>query len=328
MSERSSTLRPGLDHPGRLIIGLLAAMTLASASVASGAGQEQASEERPTIVATTEIVGWLVEELVGDEADVIVLMRGVDPHAWEPSARDLEGFFAADLIVANGLGLEAGLGDALEEAVADGVDVFEATDHITVREAVTDPHAADGMAVEPEPQTDHEHEHAGGDPHFWLDPLAMRDVALALAPVLGSLAVEVDERADGLVATLEALDAEARSILAVVPADARKLVTGHESMGYFADRYDFELIGAVVPGLTSQGEASAGEVADLVEAIRATGVPAIFTELGTPAAVAEAVAAETGAEVVELPTEQLPPDGSYQTFIRAIAMRVAGALAG
>jgi zinc/manganese transport system substrate-binding protein len=98
-------------------------------------------------------------------------------------------------------------------------------------------------------------------------------------------------------------------------------------MGYFADRYGFTLIGALIPGLSSQGEVSAGELAELVETIRREDVPAIFVERGTPRRVVDAVAEETGAKVVELALEQLPADGSYETFIRRIAQSVADALA-
>ncbi len=122
----------------------------------------------------------------------------------------------------------------------------------------------------------------------------MRDVAIALVPVLEEAGVSVDERGDALVSTLEQLDAEARTVLSVVPPERRRLVTGHESLGYFADRYGFELVGAVVPGFSSQGEVSAGELAQLVETIRDLGVPAIFTEVGTPASVAAAVADRDG----------------------------------
>ena len=87
------------------------------------------------IVVTTSVLGSVVRDLVGDRATVTVLMgNGVDPHDWSPSAQDIETVYAADLVVANGLGLEEGLHDALEEAEAKGIRVFEATDHIDVRE--------------------------------------------------------------------------------------------------------------------------------------------------------------------------------------------------
>ena len=97
-------------------------------------------------------------------------------------------------------------------------------------------------------------------------------------------------------------------------------------MGYFAARYGFQLIGAVIPGLSSQGEVSASQLAAISTLIRDRGVPAIFTEIGTPQAVVDAIAGETGVRVVPLPSHTLPPDGSYFTFVRDIATAVAGAL--
>ena len=155
---------------------------LALALVGPASAQDDASEARPSIVVSTEVLGWLVEELTGRDADVTVLMHGVDPHAWEPSARDTEALFGADLIVTNGLGLEAGLQDALAEAEDEGIPIFVATDHITVREGDAD--------------------HAGGDPHFWLDPLAMREVGRALARALGTVSVDVGQRGDIVAAAL------------------------------------------------------------------------------------------------------------------------------
>jgi zinc/manganese transport system substrate-binding protein len=277
------------------------------------------------------MLGWLVIELAGDEADVVVLMHGVDPHAWEPSARDVEALLGADLVVANGLGLEAALHETLEQAEAEGVAIFEATDHVVVRASGATGHgdeAGEDAEAHQEDPVEDAHDHGAGDPHFWLDPLAMRDVALALAPVLEAAGIEVADRGEGLAAALEGLEAEARRTMDTVPTERRKLVTGHESMGYFADRFGFALVGVIVPGLSTQGEASAGELSELIETIRLEAVPAIFAELGTPQPVAAAVAAETGAKVIELPTEQLPEDGSYVTFIRTISTQVAQALAG
>ncbi len=116
-------------------------------------------------------------------------------------------------------------------------------------------------------------------------------------------------------------------ILAVVPDEDRKLVTGHRSMGYFADRYGFELIGTVIPGLSTSGEPTARELAELISDIRDNDVPAVFAEVGTPQSVAQAVADDSGAELVTLTTSTLPEDGSYSSLIREMATTIAGALA-
>jgi zinc/manganese transport system substrate-binding protein len=293
----------------RLRIATILGTVALLAAACSGAGPTP-DPGIPSVVVTYPILGAVVADLVGDRATVTVLMgNGVDPHDWSPSAKDIERVEKADLVVANGLNLEEGLAKPLAEAVTRGVVVFQATDHVTVRQQA----AADGRST-------------AGDPHFWVDPLAMRDVVLALVPALGSVGIDVADRAPALATRLADLDAATRATLAVVPEARRLLVTGHESMGYFADRYGFRLVGAVIPGLTSQGEVSAGQLADLRAAIEAQGVSAIFTEIGTPRAVVEAIGRETGVAVVELPSHTLPADGSYFTFIGQIATAIATAL--
>jgi zinc/manganese transport system substrate-binding protein len=280
---------------------------VAGAAVVNGCGTGSTAEpaaeagDTRTIAVSYSVLGSLVAELVGGEAGVEVLMPGgVDPHEWEPSARDVEALESADLVVVNGLGFEEGLDPVLDET---DVPVFTATDHVALR--------TDGGA---------------GDPHIWTDPLAMTAVVAALAEDLDrELGLDVAARASRLEQRLDALDAELRRTLAAVPATERKLVTGHESLGYFADRYGFELVGAVVPSSSSQAEASAGELAALKEVVEREGVGTVFTETGAPSRAAEAVAAEAGAKVVELPSHTLPADGSYFTFMLDLAARIADA---
>jgi len=306
---------------GSLLVAALVATTLLPAPIVA---QSAAPETPPDIVVTYPVLGALVQDLVGDRATVVVLMaNGADPHDWSPSAQDIERVYDADLVVANGLGLEEGLHDALEEAAANGVRVFEATDHVTLRTLGDEQTAGEPSASEA-PATGGDHD--GLDPHIWVDPIAMAQVVTALGPVVGELGIDVSDRQADLVARLDALDGEVRDILAVVPPERRLLVTGHESMGYFADRYGFQLIGAVIPSLSSQGEVSASQLSGIVALIREHAVPAIFTEIGTPQTIMDAVAGETGMRVVQLPSHTLPADGSYATFIRDIAMAIASAL--
>ncbi len=173
----------------------------------------------------------------------------------------------------------------------------------------------------------HDHEHEGGDPHFWVDPVSMKQVVAALGPeASAALGVDLTEATADLESQLDDLDAQTVERLADIPAERRLLVTGHESMGYFARQYDFELVGALIPSTTSQSAPSAAELAELREQIEALSVPVIFNEIGTPPALSEAIASETGVEVIELATHNLPDDGSYLTFIDDIAQGVAQGL--
>ncbi|MFN8621067.1 MAG: metal ABC transporter substrate-binding protein [Chloroflexota bacterium] len=298
-----------------LALLVTATPALGQSPVASDApGTTGTAPAHPDIVVTTAVLGAVVTELVGDRGTVQVLMPpNVDPHEWSPSAQDIETLHGADLVVASGLGIEAALADPLAEVAGEGIPVFTATDHITPRTIAADDPAA-GEAV------------GGQDPHFWTDPVAMKAVVDALAPAIGDLGVDLADRQADLDGRLDALDAEVRAQIEAIPADHRKLVTGHESLGYFADRYGLQLIGAVVPGLSSQGEVSARELADIAGRIRDAGVTVIFTELGTPQSVVDAIAGETGVRVVQLASHTLPADGSYFSYIRDLASTIAGAL--
>ncbi|MEA2026513.1 MAG: metal ABC transporter substrate-binding protein, partial [Chloroflexota bacterium] len=226
-----------------------------------------------SVVVTTEVLGSVVEQLAGDVADVKVLMSGgADPHSWQPSARDTQAVFEADLIVANGLDLEEGLASVLEQAETDGVPVLHAADFVSLRASAD---------AEGDHAGEADDDHAASDPHFWLDPIAMRDVVLALDPVLAGAGIDLGDRSESLAADLESLDAELAEMLSVVPDDQRQLVTGHGALGYFADRYDFDIIGTVVPGLSSSDEPSARELATLIDAINGAGSTALFTDVGT-----------------------------------------------
>lgn len=347
-----------------------ARLTLATLLVGLGAAAcggddsaQGAGGDAPTIVVTYSVLGAVVSELVGDAAEVKVLMgNGVDPHDWSPSAKDIEAVQGADLVVANGLGLEEGLEDVL-----DGLEpakVFYATDHIEVRElsegeeaghsdeehageeahadeehadeahadeahADEEKSAGEKTSGEEHADEEHAHEHEGGDPHFWVDPVSMSSVVTALSAELDEgLGLDLGSRTKALTDELAELDESVRTKVAAVPEADRQLVTGHESLGYFADRYGFTLVGAVVPGVSSQAESSAAQLAELKEKVRDAGVDVVFTEIGTSQAVADAVAKETGARVVELPSHNLPDDGRYVSFIDELVDKITAALAG
>jgi zinc/manganese transport system substrate-binding protein len=244
--------------------------------------------------------------------------NGQDPHEWEPSAKDIETLTKADLIVQNGLGLEGGMEKAQAQAKEAGVRFFTAAEHITVRTVG----AGEGL-----PTGDPDQAAGTADPHLWMDPLAMKAVVLALAVQLKTdLGVDVSERATSLSARLDALNSDIAAEVAKLSESRRKLVTGHESLGYFAQRYGFTLVGAIIPSLTSQAEVSAADLANLKQLIAQNQVPAIFTEIGTSPQVAQTIGEEAGVKVVKLSTHILPDDGSYFTFMRNLTTLVVGSL--
>ena len=169
---------------------------------------------------------------------------------------------------------------------------------------------------------------------MWFDPIKVAD---ALVPLSEALAAQAGLDADALGAcvaeyrdALIAVDAEIEEILAPLPHESRLMVTNHDALGYFANRYEFELVGTVIPGGSSIGEANPAELQELVGLIEQTGVPAIFAESSHSSDDAEALARQAGVEVVVLDTGSLGPSGSdsdtYLGFLRSNAERIAGSL--
>lgn len=294
-----------------IYLTLLFAILLAGCKSTSSASQT----DKKTIVVTYSILGTLVKELVGDQANVAVLVpNGQDPHEWEPSAKDIETLMKADLVVENGLGLEGGLDKTLSQAKAAGVKFFTATDYITIRRVGRGEGVPGGGADQTV---------GAPDPHIWTDPLTMKQVSVALEDRLKViLGLDVSAQAKNQQAQLDSLNNEITKMVDKLTADNRKLVTGHESLGYFAQRYGFKLIGAIIPSLNSQAEVSAADMAALKTSIQDNQVKAIFSEIGTPPSITRAIGSETGVKVVELATHVLPSDGSYYTFMRNLAQTI------
>jgi zinc/manganese transport system substrate-binding protein len=319
----------------------LAASLAVLVAACGGDDQGGAAGDRPQIVVTTTILGDVVEELVGELADVTVVMPiGASPHDFAPSAQQVNDMAEADAVILNGAGFEEGLLDSVESIERDGVPTYEAIAAVdTLSYGDEGEHADEDEHVE-EGEHDDEDEHArrGVDPHFFTDPVRMADAAQGIADFLadevaGLGGSALEDRTAGYLAELDAVDGEIRSVLDAVPVEDRVLVTNHEVFAYFADRYDFEVVGTVIPGGTVGEETSGGDLAELADVMRREGVRAVFGETSAPARLAETLADEVGAqvEVVELFTESLGEPGSgaetYVDLLRTDAERIATALA-
>jgi zinc/manganese transport system substrate-binding protein len=300
-------------------LALVMGLSIISTVIAACHAPVRPQNSQKTIVVTYSILGAVVKDLVGDKANVIVSMpNGQDPHEWEPSAKDIEKLTKADMIVENGLGLEGGMEKALGQAKEAGVEFFTASKHIIIRKVGV------GEGI---PGGDPDQAIGAEDPHLWTDPASMIRIVDALtAQIHQDLGIDLTERASDLDARLLGLDKEIKDAMNSIPPSERKLVTGHESMGYYAERYDLKLVGAIIPSITTQAEASASDMAYLKKLIAENQVKAIFTELGTPKAISDAIGNETGAKVVELATHVLPEDGSYFTFMRNLTMAIINGL--
>ena len=225
---------------------LISLSLIASISLASCAPGDD--PDGPTVVATNSILGDIVSKVVGDEAEVVVLIPlGADPHEFQPSARDVASINGADLVVANGLGLEAGLGDVLDSAESDGVPVLRVAEEV---DPIPFGPGGDSNSL---------------DPHFWTDPLRVGAAASVIAVRLesGLPGGPWQANADGYIAEMTQLDAQIEDILSPIPDDDRNLVTNHDAMSYFAARYGFDVIGTVIPGGSTLADPSSAELAEL-----------------------------------------------------------------
>ena len=277
--------------------------------------------ELPVIAVTYSVLGDIVSQLVGDNATVnVVIPDGQDPHEFQPSAKDIETINNAALVVSNGLEFEESLEEVLENIADSGGNIFMVGEHITVRKTEDgDEHKDDGG--------DHGDGdgHAGGDPHLWLSPATMLEMLPALTSALSeATGADLSESSASLSAKLQDLDSEVESIINSL--GECNLVSGHDEMGYFADRYGCEVIGVIIPSFTTTSEATAGELAELKKQVEQYNVPAIFTGLGVSPDTATQLAKELGIEAVTLSTHYLDGAANYQEFILNLTNQIAEAL--
>lgn len=351
----------------RLPLLLAAPLSLALVAVGCGSSDGGGSSDGPRLVVTTSVLGDVVEQVVGDDAEVTVLIpSGSDPHQVQLSAREVNDLRSADAVVANGAGFEEGLLDALAAAEADGVPLHEAIDDVATLE-LAPPHdhahdeaegSGDGAGqdgagdprgevegedhptdAEHEDEDEDDHSHASGDvdPHFFTDPERMADAVAGITDFLaGEVASldtpEVRERAGAYEAELRALALAVDETLAPIPAERRVMVTAHDVFGYFADRFDLEVVGVVLPGGGTHGAPNAADLDHLVDDVEAAGVEVVFTDAASSSDLAETLADEAGGlSVVTLLTESLAPEGeegdTYVGMITTNAERIASALA-
>ncbi|MBN1484125.1 MAG: zinc ABC transporter substrate-binding protein [Chloroflexia bacterium] len=277
-----------------------------------------AAGERLRIVATTSIVGDVVQQVGGEKIDLTVLLPlGSDPHSFEPTPRDIAAVSDAHLVLANGAGLELFLEDLLESAAAEGKMV---------------PLSA-GLPLL-QSQAGHEHEHDAYDPHVWFDVSNVIHWTHNVEQALGALdpahAAVYEANAAAYVHELQSLDAWIEEQVAQVPPANRKLVTDHTAFTYFAHRYGFEQVGAIFPGYSTLSEPSAQELAALERAIQQYEVKAVFVGRTVNPSTAQQVAEDTGVRLVLLYIGSLSeaggPADSYEAMMRYDVSAIVEAL--
>ena len=280
----------------------------------------------PVIAVTYSVIGDIVSQLVGDNASVnVVIPDGQDPHDFQPSAKDIETINNAALVVSNGLEFEEGLEEVLENIAGSGGNIFMIGEHITVRKIEDGDEHKDDDHGDDHKDDEHGDEHGSGDPHLWLSPATMLEMLPALTTALSqATGADLSAEATALTTKLQDLDGEVESIINGL--GECNLVSGHDEMGYFADRYGCEVVGVIIPSFTTTSEATAGELAKLKKQVKQNKVPAIFTGLGVSPDTATQLAKELGIKAVTLSTHYLDGAANYQEFILKLTNQIAEAL--
>ena len=276
---------------------MLVVVAVGTVAVA-GCGDDAGSADGLTVVATTTQAADLARQVGGDRVSVEGMLHpGGDPHDYEPRPSDVAAVAGAAVVFRSGGEVDDWLGDVIDNAGGDA-EVVSLIDSV---------------------------KRLDDDPHWWQDPRnamrAVEAIRAELAKVDPGGRAAYARNAERTIRRLRRLDREIGGCVERVPAAKRKIVTTHDALGYFARRYGVEVVGAVIPSLSTQAQASAGDVERLVEQIRREGVEAVFPESSVNPEIEVAIAREAGARVGDpLYADSLGPKGSAgRTYIRALA---------
>jgi ABC-type Zn uptake system ZnuABC Zn-binding protein ZnuA len=272
--------------------------TPATATPASGAGLP--------VLAVEPFLADIAQNVAGSRLTVSTLIPlGLDPHTYEPTPGDLARVADSKMLIVNGAGLEAFLDEMLRNAGGERLIIV----------------ASAGLTSRQVPEGEDQAGHPEGDPHFWMDPnnviRYVENIRAGLSQVDPAGATAYAANAQEYIAKLKELDQWIAAQVKTIPADRRLLVTNHESLGYYADRYGFRVVGSIIPSVSTDSSPSARQLADLVDVVKATGAPAVFLETGSNPQLAEQLAREAGIQVVtQLYTHSPgPSDGPAAGYI-------------
>jgi zinc/manganese transport system substrate-binding protein len=293
-----------------LLAGALAALAAAALGGCGNGGGGSGSGV--TVVATTTQVADFVRNVGGRRVDVHQILRpNADPHEYEPRPSDVKTVADAALVVRSGGEVDDWLQDVIDNAGGDA-PVLTLSDHVRARK-----------------------DEAGDvDPHWWQDPrnaeLAVKAIQRALARADPRGAGAYRRNAARYLKRLARLDRQTAACIDRIPPRLRKLVTTHDALGYYAARYGLEVIGAVIPSLSTQAQPSAGDIQRLVDQVKRTGVKAIYPESSINPKLEQAIARESGATTgAPLWADSLGPAGSSgATYIDSIAANTAAIVDG
>ena len=296
----------------RRFILLLILLLILSACGGPASPSERAA---PAVLASTTFLADIARNVAGDRVEVESLLPfGSDPHSYQAVPADLVKISRSTVLIVNGLDYEQFLTPLLENA--DGERLM-----IT---------ASNGL----EPRRMEEEGKNVTDPHMWLSPdrviTYVENIRAGLTQADPAGAAVYQSNADAYVSQLKDLDEWIKEQVAEIPADRRFLVTNHESLGYFAERYGFTVVGDVLQSVSSVASPSAQQMAALIDQIKASRAPAIFLDASDNPTLAQQIAQETGLTVVtDLHLESLTdgaPAATYIDMMKHNVMQIANAL--
>lgn len=258
------------------------------------------------VLATETFLADVAQNVADNRFKIEALLPiGVDPHSFEPTPNDVRKVADSQVLIVNGAGFEEFL-DRLLQNAGGSRTIIEASAGLTSR------------TIQPNEPRDPDHP---TDPHFWLDPnnviKYVENIRDGLSRADPAGASTYAANAEAYIAQLQALDQNIAAQVNALPAERRVLVTDHDTLGYFADRYGFRIVGMIVPSISTGASPSAHQVAQLIQQIKATQAKAIFLEASTNPQLAQQIAQETGVKVVtDLHTHSLTDaQGPAPTYI-------------
>jgi len=259
----------------------------------------------PIVMATETFLGDIAQNVAGSRIKIDTLLPvTVDPHEYQPKPQDVARLAQSQVLIINGLGYETWLQKTLASLGGK-------------RQLVV---VTNGLVPAPDPSG----QHPEGDPHMWMNPLdginyvtQIRD-GLTQADPAGKDAYA--RNADAYIVKLRALDLWVKGQVNQLPVEKRLLITNHDALGYFAKAYDFKIIGAVIPSVTTDASPSAQQLAGLIDTIKHSRARAIFLDIGENQKLAQQIASETGVKVAtDLYVESTSgPNGPAPTYIDMI----------
>ena len=305
-----------------------------------GAGCSESTSPRtgtqpPQLLATTSIWADITSSVVCGEYVPSLIPIGSDPHTWEPSIATRADIDGAKVIIANGLNLESGLSDLLKTADSDGKTVVEMTDVVDL--IAIGSHSGDSEGEHQEDEHSDEvddHDHGSQfDAHIWLDPTRVIEAIPAIvnaAVVAGFDLSTITPCAEQYISSLQTTDREIDELLSSLRDNQRIIVTNHDSLGYFAERYDLSVIGTVLPGSDTSVEANAADLVELSNTLVELGIATIFTDAESTDVDSRALADRLDIDIVPLLTSSLTSGvdsgGSYLDLMLNNAQAISDAL--